>query len=424
MTERVLAVGIDPAKRAHHAVAVLYPDRVILDMPVANTIEAIEALDDRLTALARTQGAELLYGLEDHRGSGSMVVRVLGARRRTVRVVNPLWTHRQKDFYGQDKTDSVDARAIAAVVLRRADTLSSAVDDSDLTIAIRQAEQTLEDLGRQRTRNLNRLHQRLTETYLPAYETFFRHLRYPWALRFFARYPTAHDLEGVSAEQLAEELWELAGRRLFGCRLADRAAMLRARAAHILQASAALRRLPPTPALAMQRELVRQLCEDLLANLDHAQRLDRLLKIELLPASGQHLQTVPGIGIRMAAAIVGEVGDVHRFASRDAFAKYNGTAPASKSSGGRERHVARRSCNHRLKRALWLAACAAVRHDRLARAHYNACVARGLSGIDAIKRVARRMSDLIYAMMLRRTRYDRSVVERSIACRAGAAVST
>jgi hypothetical protein len=119
----------------------------------------------------------------------------------------------------------------------------------------------------------------------------------------------------------------------------------------------------------------------------------------------------------MAATIIGEMGDVRRFASRDAFAKYDGTAPASKSSGGRQRHVARRSCNRRLKRALWLAACAAVRHDRLARAHHHACVTRGLYGLDTIKRVARPMSDLIYAMMLRRARYDRSVVERSIACR-------
>src|ERR1051326_371520 len=55
MTQRVLAVGIDPAKRMHHAVAVLYPDKVVLDTPVANTIEAIEAIDDRLEALARAQ---------------------------------------------------------------------------------------------------------------------------------------------------------------------------------------------------------------------------------------------------------------------------------------------------------------------------------------------------------------------------------
>jgi hypothetical protein len=38
----------------------------------------------------------------------------------------------------------------------------------------------------------------------------------------------------------------------------------------------------------------------------------------------------------------------------------------------------------------------------LARAHHHACVTRGLYGLDTIKRVARPMSDLIYAMMLRR----------------------
>jgi len=423
MTDRILAVGIDPAKRTHRAVAVLYPDTVLLDTGFSNDIEAIEALDDQLIQLAQARGAELRYGLEDHRGCGSTVCRVLQDRERSIRVVNPLWTHRQKDFYGQDKSDSIDARAIAAVVLRRGDGLPDASAHDELITTIRQTEQAVEELGRQRARQLNRLHQLLSETYLPVYETFFRHLKCPWALRFFARYPTAHDLNGCMVDQLAAELFELTDRHLFGCRVADRPARLAGKATHILTATAALRRQKASRALAIKGELVRQLCEDLLANLDHRQRLERRLRDELLPASGQHLETVPGIGVIMAATIIGEAGDVHRFASRHAFAKYNGTAPASQSSGGRERHVARRSCNHRLKRALWLVACAAVRHDDLARSHYHACVARGLSGVDAIKRVARRMSDIVYALLCRGASYDRSIVERAIAHRAAAAAT-
>ncbi|WP_324716554.1 transposase [Carboxydochorda subterranea] len=119
MPQRLLAVGIDPAKHVHGVVAVLYPDRVVLEAQVPHDLQAMEALDARLEQLAVRHRAALVYGLEDHRQYGQAWIRVLQARGREVRVVNPLWTRRQKDFYGQDKTDLVDARAIAAAWLKR-----------------------------------------------------------------------------------------------------------------------------------------------------------------------------------------------------------------------------------------------------------------------------------------------------------------
>lgn len=119
MVERVLAVGIDPAKRQHQAVGVLYPDRIVLELTFDNDVPDVEQLDARAGEVASHHGAEVVYGIEDHRGLGRRVVDVLQRRGREVRVVNPLSSNRQKQFYGEDKSDHVDARAIAAVVLRR-----------------------------------------------------------------------------------------------------------------------------------------------------------------------------------------------------------------------------------------------------------------------------------------------------------------
>ena len=140
MTKAVLAVGIDPAKRIHHAAAVLYPDRLILDTAFANERDAIVDFDKKAAALAAEHDAQLIYGIEDHRGYGRAVAQALQQAGRQIRVVNPLWTHRQKDFYGQDKDDRIDARSVAAVVLRRADKLPDAGDASTLSAAIREAE--------------------------------------------------------------------------------------------------------------------------------------------------------------------------------------------------------------------------------------------------------------------------------------------
>ncbi len=408
MPTATLAVGIDPAKAQHQAVAVLYPDELVLDTTVTNDVPNIRDLDCRIEALAQQHSADIVYGIEDHRRHGRRVVEVLQQHDREVRVVNPAWANRQKEFYGEDKSDSIDARAVAAVVLRRRSALPDATDRSEVVAALREAGRNLEDLSQQRTKALSRLHGYLGEVYPPAYVDFFSKLKSPWALRFFARYPVPQDLDGHDAASLAAELRDLAGGRvgpLYGQSYWQR---LRERADQILQATAGVRTLPRTRAIELKAELIRQLCSELLESDARAKRLEQVVTHDLLPEVDQTLTTIPGIGGVLAATILGEIGDIRRFPGRNAFAKYNGTAPAKNSSGGRQRHSARRACNHRLKRAFWLAAYAAVRHDDLAEAYYQRCLARGLSKIESMKRVARRMSDIVYAMLVRGERYDRS----------------
>src|SRR3712207_9286309 len=65
-------------------------------------------------------------------------------------------------------------------------------------------------------------------------------------------------------------------------------------------------------ALELKAELVRQLCDERLAVHERAARLTRMLRERLLPASGQTLTSVPGIGVAIAATILGETGCIHR----------------------------------------------------------------------------------------------------------------
>jgi transposase len=194
----------------------------------------------------------------------------------------------------------------------------------------------------------------------------------------------------------------------------NREMFLQAKAEKILETSAPLRQTPRTLALELKAELIRQLCDELLVNHDRVTRLQRMLRKQMLPATGQTITTIPGIGTILAATIIGETASIMRFRSRAAFAVYNGTAPARHSTGGRERHKARRNCNHRLKRAFWLAARAAVLHDALAKAYFEQCKSRGLNYSECIKRVARRMSDMVYSLLKSGRDYDRTIVEQAI----------
>jgi len=94
------------------------------------------------------------------------------------------------------------------------------------------------------------------------------------------------------------------------------------------------------PALPPQTRFV---TEQLLQQLDflqgqiaqQEQRLEELLKVT---PPMQRLQTLPGIGLILAATVALEIGEVDRFASHEHLASYAGTTPRVDSSGDKTRY--------------------------------------------------------------------------------------
>lgn len=111
------------------------------------------------------------------------------------------------------------------------------------------------------------------------------------------------------------------------------------------------------------------------------------------------LTSMPGVGVRTGARILLEVGDASGFASAGHLAAYAGIAPVTHRSGSsiRGEHPAR-SGNHKLKRALFLSAFAAL-HDPASRAYYDRKRAEGKKHNAALICLARRRCDVIYAML-------------------------
>ena len=71
---------------------------------------------------------------------------------------------------------------------------------------------------------------------------------------------------------------------------------------------------------------------------------------QLLEANDQTLTTATGCGPIIAAQIIGEIGDISKFKSPGALAKYAGCAPRQHSSGKTTRWRKTRSGNRRLNR--------------------------------------------------------------------------
>jgi len=64
--------------------------------------------------------------------------------------------------------------------------------------------------------------------------------------------------------------------------------------------------------------------------------------------TGYTIHTANGCGIVLASMIIGEIGDISRFKSPAALAKYAGYAPREYSSGKTHRHRKTRGSNRRL----------------------------------------------------------------------------
>jgi len=79
---------------------------------------------------------------------------------------------------------------------------------------------------------------------------------------------------------------------------------------------------------------------------------------ELMVAQPQYLTSIKGIGPVLAATLLAEIGDVHRFPSLESLVAYAGIDPSVFESGeftGRRQHMSKRGSPY-LRRALWLAA--------------------------------------------------------------------
>lgn len=120
---------------------------------------------------------------------------------------------------------------------------------------------------------------------------------------------------------------------------------------------------------------------------------------ELITATGSSLRELHGIGPSNATRLLGDVGDITRFADRGRFASWNGTAPLDVSSGDHHRHRLSRAGNRRINSVLHIMAVTQLRTDTEGRRYYDRKIAAGKTPMEAMRCLKRRLSDLVYTQM-------------------------
>jgi hypothetical protein len=106
----------------------------------------------------------------------------------------------------------------------------------------------------------------------------------------------------------------------------------------------------------------------------------------------------------VAARILADVGDVARFADRNRFASWTGTAPLDASSGQQIRHRLSRAGNRRANHVIHIAAVSQLRLDSPGRAYYRRKLAAGKTPMEAMRCLKRRISDAIYRQLVADTK--------------------
>jgi len=167
-----------------------------------------------------------------------------------------------------------------------------------------------------------------------------------------------------------------------------------------LQAKAMLARVRPRDVAGKTR---RRVAAEELAELTAVDAKIKKATAELkamVLARGSRLMDIHGVGPVVAARILADVGDVSRFADRNRFASWTGTAPLDVSSGEQNRHRLSRAGNRRVNHMIHIAAVTQLRRDTEGRAYYRRKRAENKKPMEAMRCLKRRISDVIYRQLV------------------------
>src|SRR5450756_1443500 len=167
-----------------------------------------------------------------------------------------------------------------------------------------------------------------------------------------------------------------------------------------LQAKAMLATVRPRDiAGKTQRRMAAEELADLVVVDAKLKKIKAELKAMLI-TRGSTLLQIHGIGPAGAARTLADVGDITRFADRNRFASWTGTAPLDASSGEQIRHRLSRAGNRRMNHVLHIAAIVQLRHDTQGRAYFRRKVAAGKTRMEALRCLKRRLSDVLYRRLV------------------------
>ncbi|PLR81428.1 IS110 family transposase [Bacillus canaveralius] len=402
--QKHLYVGVDLHK--HHHVAMIINcwneklDEIKFENKPSSFPRFLLDIDKRME-----EGLTPVFGLEDVGGYGRALAQFLTEHGQVVKEVNPALSYAErKSHMTTQKSDSWDAECVARVLVNKLDQLPDA-KPHDLYWSIQHLVTRRNAIVKAQGAFKNQLHIQLSHHY-PSYKTFFSEVDGKTALAFWERYPSPSCLDGVSVKQLTTFLLEVSHNT---CSVKKANEILKL----VKEDGNTTKEFQET-----RDFLVRSLVRDISFKKKEMSYVERELK-ELMSLLDTQLDSMPGIELVTASALIAEIGDVRRFPNANKLARFAGIALVYFGSGGKGKEQKSKQGNRALHALFYNLAAQQVqvaKGSKLPRnpvfhAYYQRKLKEGKTKEQALVCIMRRLVNIIYGMMKYKTAYELPVVQ-------------
>ena len=380
----VVSVGIDVSKDKHDCFIVSSEGEVLADaFIIPNTMDGFHYLLQRIRHCTAPQD-KIKVGLE---ATGHYSYNLLGFlldNGLTTYVLNPLRTnlYRKSLSLRKTKTDRVDARTIATMLMSDLD-LKSYTDTSYHNEELKSLTRYRFDKVRERAK-LKQSVSRLVTILFPELEKLVPTLHMASVYTLLSEFPGAHQIAAAHLTHLKTVLSDASKGRYDR----EKAVEIRDAARNSIGSK--------MPAKSLELKHTIQLIQVLDAEIEEIETEINSIMDEV----HSPITTIPGIGTRMGAMILAEIGDFNNFDSADKILAYAGLSPSTYQSGQLTNcysHMEKRGSRY-LRYAIFNATKYVCLWDSTFAAYLAKKRAEGKHYNVAISHAAKKLVRLIYAM--------------------------
>ena len=388
----MICVGIDVAKDKHDCIILNSEGKILAGaFTFPNNAEGFDTLLHKIHSCANSND-KIKVGLE---ATGHYSYNILGFllnQGLPTYVINPLHTNlfRKSMSLRKTKTDRVDAKTIATMLMSNVDLKSytnTAYHNEELKSLTRYRFVKVRERAQ-----LKQSVSRLVTILFPELEKLVPTLHMSSVYALLIEFPGAKQIAGAHLTHL-NHLLNDASKGRYG---RDMATKIRDAAQHSIGSVMPAKSLELLHTIRLIRELDSEI-ED----------IEAAIQTIMNP-----ITTIPGMGVRMGAMILAEIGDFSRFDSPDNILAYAGMSPSIYQSGqlsltGAYSHMEKRGSRY-LRYALYNATKYVCHWDPTFSAYLAKKRAEGKHYNVALSHAAKKLVRLIYAMEKSRQPYKRT----------------
>jgi transposase len=398
MYHHSLFIGIDVSKLKHDiAVMNEYKKLVLKPFVIQDDLKGYHFLLSNLNTLAEKYNTKQYYiGMEATADYWKNIYYFLKKQSKSysVTVINPVRTKAfAKTELRRAKTDPVNAKDIALFMAEKQP--HATIDKPQLFDNIKDVDRQIYTITKQQTMMINKLRLELTKV-APEIEKAINKVQGKQILSLLERYPTAHDIDNASIDELSKIRYGMKQWRLPISFIQKMKLLAKNSIAYKTGIGAG--------------SVVQSLVRSIQKNQQEVEYLkQQALKLyENVKEHESLLVSIPGITHNTAVALEACIGDVNRFSNSRKFVAYFGMNPTVNKSGkSRRKSRLQKKGNPIVRHKLFMATLCLIRDkESFIYPYYKHMLNMGKPKLVAICAAMRKLLTIIYAMLINQESFN------------------